>query len=118
MERRVVVTGLGAVTPLGIGVDPTWEGMRAGRSGITNITLFDATDFTSRIAGEVSDFDPTLWIEAREVRHSDRFVHFAMAAAAMAVEDSGLDFAAADGDRAGVLIGSGIGGTWTWEQQH
>ena len=118
MERRVVATGLGAVTPLGIGVDPTWEGMRAGRSGITNITLFDATDFTSRIAGEVSDFDPTLWIEAREVRHTDRFVHFAMAAAAMAVEDSGLDFAAADGDRAGVLIGSGIGGTWTWEQQH
>jgi len=118
MERRVVVTGMGAVTPLGIGVDPTWEGMRAGRSGITNITLFDATDFTSRIAGEVSDFDPTLWIEAREVRHTDRFVHFAMAAAAMAVEDSGIDFAAADGDRAGVLIGSGIGGTWTWEQQH
>lgn len=118
MERRVVVTGLGAVTPLGIGAQPTWEGMRAGRSGITNITLFDATDFTSRIAGEVSDFDPTLWIEAREVRHTDRFVHFAMAAAAMAVEDSGLDFAAADGDRAGVLIGSGIGGTWTWEQQH
>jgi 3-oxoacyl-[acyl-carrier-protein] synthase II len=118
MERRVVATGLGAVTPLGIGVDPTWEGMRAGRSGITKITLFDATEFTSRIAGEVSDFDPTLWIEAREVRHTDRFVHFAMAAAAMAVEDSGLDFAAADGDRAGVLIGSGIGGTWTWEQQH
>ena len=118
MERRVVVTGLGAVTPLGIGVDPTWEGMRAGRSGITNITLFDATDFTSQIAGEVSDFDPTLWMEAREVRHTDRFVHFAMAATAMAVEDSGIDFAAADGDRAGVLIGSGIGGTWTWEQQH
>jgi len=118
MERRVVMTGMGAVTPLGIGVEPTWEGMRAGRSGITNITLFDATDFTSRIAGEVSDFDPTLWMDAREVRHTDRFVHFAMAAAVMAVEDSGLDFAAADGDRAGVLIGSGIGGTWTWEEQH
>jgi len=112
------MTGMGAVTPLGIGVEPTWEGMRAGRSGITNITLFDATDFTSQIAGEVSDFDPTLWMDAREVRHTDRFVHFAMAAAVMAVEDSGLDFAAADGDRAGVLIGSGIGGTWTWEEQH
>ncbi|HUU53582.1 MAG TPA: beta-ketoacyl-ACP synthase II [Armatimonadota bacterium] len=118
MERRVVVTGMGAVTPLGIGVEPTWEGMRAGRSGITNITLFDATDFTSRIAGEVADFDPTLWIEPREVRHTDRFVHFAMAAAAMAVQDSGLDFASADGNRAGVLVGSGIGGTWTWEEQH
>ena len=81
MERRVVMTGMGAVTPLGIGVEPTWEGMRAGRSGITNITLFDATDFTSQIAGEVSDFDPTLWMDAREVRHTDRFVHFAMAAA-------------------------------------
>ena len=118
MERRVVVTGMGAVTPLGIGVDPTWEGMRAGRSGITKITLFDPTEFTSQIAGEVSDFDPSLWIEAREIRHTDRFVHFAIAAAAMAVDDSGLDFAAVDGDRAGVLIGSGIGGTWTWEEQH
>jgi len=120
MERRVVVTGMGAVSPLGIGVDATWEGMRAGRSGISKITLFDASEFTSQIAGEVRDFVPEEWMEAREVRHTDRFVQFAMGAAAMAVDDSGLDFAsdAVDGGRAGVLIGSGIGGTWTWESQH
>ncbi len=117
MERRVVVTGMGAVTPLGIGVEPTWEAMRAGRSGITKISLFDASEFTSQIAGQVLDFDPTEWMEARDARHSDRFVQFAMGAAVMAAADSGLDFSAA-GERTGVLIGSGIGGTWTWEEQH
>ena len=120
MERRVVVTGMGAVSPLGLGVGANWEGMCAGRSGISKITLFDASEFTSRIAGEVNDFVPEEWMEAREVRHTDRFVHFAMGASAMAVEDSGLDFEsdAVDGRRTGVLIGSGIGGTWTWEGQH
>ncbi len=118
MERRVVVTGMGAVTPLGIRAEATWEGMRSGRSGISTITLFDATEFSSQIAGEVHNFDPTRWMEPRQVRHTDRFVQFALAAAAMAVEDSGLDFDHSDGRRAGVLIGSGIGGTWTWEEQH
>jgi 3-oxoacyl-[acyl-carrier-protein] synthase II len=118
MERRVVVTGMGAVTPLGTGVGPTWEGMRAGRSGITNITLFDASDFSSQIAGEVKDFDPDAWMEPRDARHTDRFVQFAIAAAKMAVADSGLDFDKIDSTRAGVLVGSGIGGTWTWEAQH
>jgi 3-oxoacyl-[acyl-carrier-protein] synthase II len=118
MERRVVVTGLGAVTPLGIGVEPTWEGMRAGRSGITKITLFDATEFASQIAGEVRDFHPAAWMELRDARHSDRFVQFAVAAAVMAVRDSGIDLPGAAGERTGVLIGSGIGGTWTWEEQH
>jgi 3-oxoacyl-[acyl-carrier-protein] synthase II len=120
MERRVVVTGMGVVGPLGTGVESTWEGLRDGRSGISNITLFDASSFTSQIAGEVRDFVPEEWMEAREVRHTDRFVQFAMGAAVMAVEDSGIDFASdtVDGRRAGVLIGSGIGGTWTWEEQH
>jgi 3-oxoacyl-[acyl-carrier-protein] synthase II len=118
MERRVVVTGLGAVTPLGIGVDPTWEGMHAGRSGITHITLFDASNFASQVAGEVRDFDASAWIEPREARHTDRFVQFAIAAASMAVGDSGIDFDSVDRTRAGVIIGSGIGGTWTWEAQH
>jgi 3-oxoacyl-[acyl-carrier-protein] synthase II len=118
MERRVVVTGMGAITPLGIGVEQTWEGMRAGRSGIRKITLFDATEFSSRIAGEVADFDPTVWMEPKDARHTDRFAQFAIGAAALAVEDAGLDFGEVDGNRVGILIGSGIGGTWTWEEQH
>lgn len=118
MERRVVVTGMGAITPLGIGVEPTWEGMRSGRSGIRKITLFDASDFSSQIAGEVWDFDPSVWMEPGEVRHTDRFAQFAIGASAMAVDDAGLDFERVDPTRAGVLIGSGIGGTWTWETQH
>jgi 3-oxoacyl-[acyl-carrier-protein] synthase II len=109
---------MGAVTPLGLGVGPTWEGMRAGRSGITKITLFDASAFDSQIAGEVRDFDPTAWMEPREARHADRFTQLAVAAAKMAVADAGLDMNRVDPTRVGVLIGSGIGGTNTWETQH
>jgi 3-oxoacyl-[acyl-carrier-protein] synthase II len=118
MERRVAVTGVGALTPLGLGAEISWEGMRAGRSGIDRITLFDASAFPSRIAGEVRGFDPTVWLEAREARHCDRFTQFAIGAAKMAADDSGLDLSAVDATRVGVLIGSGIGGTWTWEDQH
>jgi 3-oxoacyl-[acyl-carrier-protein] synthase II len=118
MERRVVVTGMGAITPLGIGVEPTWEAMRSGRSGIAKITLFDASAFSSQIAGEVRAFDPTAWLEPGEVRHTDRFVQFAVGASTIAVDDARLDFDKVDRDRVGVLIGSGIGGTWTWEEQH
>jgi 3-oxoacyl-[acyl-carrier-protein] synthase II len=118
MERRVVVTGMGAVTPLGIGVEATWQAMRAGRSGVTTITLFDASRFTSQVAGEVKDFDPAAWMEARDVRHTDRFVQFAVAAAQMAVQDAGRGLDTTDPTRVGVLIGSGIGGIWTWESQH
>lgn len=118
MERRIVVTGMGAVTPLGIGVEATWEGLRSGRSGISKISHFDASDFSSQIAGEVNGFDPADWLEPREVRHTDRFTQFAVAASKMAVEDAALDFERTDPDRVGVLIGSGIGGTATWEEQH
>jgi len=118
MERRVVVTGMGAVTPVGTGVESTWEGMKQGRSGIAPITLFDASAFDSRIAGEVKGFNPSAWMEAKEARHSDRFVQLAMAATRMAVADGGLDPRAVDSSRVGVLIGSGIGGTHTWEAQH
>ena len=118
MERRIVVTGMGAVTPLGMGVEATWEGLRSGRSGISKISHFDASDFSSQIAGEVDGFDPADWLEPREVRHTDRFTQFAVAAAKMAVDDAGLDFERIDRDRVGVLIGSGIGGTATWEEQH
>jgi len=118
MERRIVVTGMGAVTPLGLGVEATWEGLRFGRSGISKISHFDASDFTSQIAGEVDGFDPADWLEPREVRHTDRFTQFAVAAAKMAVENAGLDSDRIDRDRVGVLIGSGIGGMATWEAQH
>jgi len=118
MQRRVVVTGMGAATPLGMGVPSTWEGMKEGRSGIAPITLFDASGFESRIAGEVRGFDPAAWMDPREARHSDRFVQLAMAAAKMAVADAGLDLEKVDTTRVGVLIGSGIGGTHTWETQH
>jgi len=118
MERRIAVTGVGAVTPLGLSAEATWEGMRDGRSGIGPITLFDATGIASRIAGEVKEFDTAPWMEPREAKHCDRFAQLAMAAAKMAVADSGLDFAAMDGNRVGVLVGSGIGGTGTWETQH
>ena len=118
MERRIVVTGMGAVTPLGMGVEATWEGLRSGRSGISKISHFDASDFSSQIAGEVDGFDPADWLEPLEVRHTDRFTQFAVAAAKMAVDDAGLDFERIDRDRVGVLIGSGIGGTATWEEQH
>ncbi len=118
MERRIAVTGAGAVTPLGLSAGATWEGMRDGRSGIGPVTLFDASGIASRIAGEVKGFDPALWMELREAKHCDRFTQLAIAAAKMAVADSGLDFASLDGNRAGVVVGSGIGGTGTWEAQH
>jgi len=118
MERRVVVTGVGAVSPLGLTAESTWEGMCAGRSGIAQVTLFEAQDFPSQIAGEVKGFDPAAWMEPREARHCDRFTQFAIAAAKMAAEDAGLEVSSLDSTRVGVLIGSGIGGTWTWEAQH
>jgi 3-oxoacyl-[acyl-carrier-protein] synthase II len=118
MERRIAVTGVGALTPLGLSAEATWEGMRDGRSGIGPVTLFDASRIASRIAGEVKGFDPALWMELREAKHCDRFTQLAMAAAKMAVADSGLEFASLDGNRAGVVVGSGIGGTGTWETQH
>jgi 3-oxoacyl-[acyl-carrier-protein] synthase II len=118
MERRVAVTGVGAVTPLGLTAESTWGAMREGRSGIGRITLFDAGSTASQIAGEVKGFDPSAWLGPREVRHCDRFALLAIAAAKMAVDDSGLDIGWVGGDRVGVLVGSGIGGTSTWEEQH
>ncbi len=129
--RKVAITGLGAVTPLGTGVRSLWEGLLAGRSGVRRITRFDATGFTSQIAGEVPDFDPTRWIEKREANRIDRFTQFAVAASHEALEDSGLKFRNRGGDlvgrrtpedvdpdRFGCFIGSGIGGLSTFEQQH
>ncbi|RLE29029.1 MAG: beta-ketoacyl-[acyl-carrier-protein] synthase II, partial [Acidobacteria bacterium] len=110
MNRRVVVTGLGLISPLGIGTEATWEGLVAGRSGAGPITHFDAEGFAVQIACEVDGFDVSPWLEPKEARKFDRFVHFAVGASHMALEDSGLEITEANAERVGVVIGSGIGG--------
>jgi 3-oxoacyl-[acyl-carrier-protein] synthase II len=119
MERkRIVVTGMGAVTPLGDTVDAFWDNLVAGRSGITRVTLFDPTDYPSQVGGEVKDFNPEQWMDGREARRNDRYTQFAVAAAHQAWADSGLaNYAALDKTRFGVVIGSGIGGLDTIEKQ-
>jgi 3-oxoacyl-[acyl-carrier-protein] synthase II len=117
-KRRVVVTGLGMISPLGIGNDATWQGLIEGRSGIDRITKFDASEYSARIAGEVRGFDPLQWIDKKDVKKSDTFIHYALATAAMAVEDSSLDMSKEDQDRVGVIIGSGIGGLPLIEEMH
>jgi 3-oxoacyl-[acyl-carrier-protein] synthase II len=116
-EHRVVITGLGAVTPLGLDVESTWEGLRAGRSGVGPITLFDAARFDTRIAAEVRGFDPTRWMERKEARRMDRFCQIGVAAAVQAVEAARLPVHETTRDQIGVLIGSGIGGILTLEEQ-
>ena len=106
------------ISPLGVGNDVTWQGLLDGRSGIGPITKFDAKDFTTRIAGEVKGFNAEDWIEKKEVKKSDTFIHYAVAAAQMAVDDAGLDPKQEDGDRVGVIIGSGIGGLPLIEEMH
>jgi 3-oxoacyl-[acyl-carrier-protein] synthase II len=117
-RRRIVVTGLGIVSPVGVGVEEAWRGIVAGRSGIGPITQFDASTFPTRIAGEVRDFDPEKYMEKREVRRNDRFIQFAMAASDMAIQDGGLDMSKEDPERVGVIIGAGLGGLATIEEVH
>ena len=109
-KRRVVVTGLGAVTPVGVGVAATWQNIVAGKSGIGRITRFDATAFSCQVAGEVKDFDVTQYIPAKDARRMDRFVHLGLAAGIEAFKDSGLEVNEKNAERIGVCIGSGIGG--------
>ncbi|HKA87146.1 MAG TPA: beta-ketoacyl-ACP synthase II [Haliangiales bacterium] len=110
--RRVVITGIGLVTPLGIGVEENWRALLAGQSGIGPITLFDASALATHFAGEVKHFEPTKWIEKREVKTLDRFLHFAIAAGHMAMEDAGLPhrFEGEAAERAGCYVGAGLGG--------
>ena len=115
--RRVVVTGLGVVTSIGHNVDDFWAGLVAGRSGIRRVTLFDPSTFASQIGGEVRDWDPAQHMDPKEARRNDRYTHFGFVAARQAVTDSGLETAKEDGDRIGVIIGSGIGGMHTYESQ-
>jgi 3-oxoacyl-[acyl-carrier-protein] synthase II len=113
MDRRVVVTGMGCVTPLGPDRATTWSGMVEGRSGIGPITRFDASRLSSRIAGECRDFDPSALLSARDLRHMDRFQHLAYAATVEAMQQSGLEITPDNAERVGILIGSGIGGIQT-----
>ncbi len=116
-KERVVITGLGAITPLGIGIDKFWEGQMAGRSGVSLITRFDTTNYPVKIAGEVRDFDPADFMEKKEAKRMDRFAQYAVATAGMALKDAGLDLEKVSAERVGVIIGSGIGGIETFEEQ-
>ena len=118
MSNRVVITGLGAITPIGIGKDAFWQGLLEGRNGIARITRFDATEYPSQIAGEVKDFEPTDYIDKKESKRMDRYAQFAVAAAKLAVQDAGLDFEKEDCDRIGTYIGAGIGGIETMHAQY
>ena len=118
MTDRVVVTGIGLVTPVGLYRKTTWDSLLEGKSGIDYISLFDAEGFESRIAAEVNDFDAAPILGRKEARRLDRFAQFACVAALEALEDAGLDMATEDPDRFGVLIGSGVGGIMTITEQH
>ena len=117
-KRRVVITGFGAISPVGLTAKETWNGLLAGKSGTDLITLFDATEYVSKIAAEVKGFDPEEAFGRKEARKLDRYTQFALVAAKEAVEDSGLDFEEEDRNRIGVIVGSGIGGMETWEREH
>ncbi len=108
--RRVAVTGVGLVSPVGIGVKESWGALKEGRSGIGTITHFDATEFATQIAGEVVGFNAEDWIPVKEVKKMDRFIHFALAAASMAMDDSGIEITESNAERVGVAVGSGMGG--------
>jgi 3-oxoacyl-[acyl-carrier-protein] synthase II len=117
-RRRVVVTGLGIIAPVGIGVDECWRNIVAGRSGIARITRFDASAFPSQIAGEVKGFDVTSYLSGKEARRYDTFIHYGLVAAMEAVKDAGIESYAGDKERVGVCIGSGIGGLPLIEEMH
>lgn len=117
MKRRVVVTGLGALTPLGNSVSESWAGAVAGKSGIDLITRFDATGFASRIAGEIKNFDPSQYVDKKEVRRYDPFTIYSIAAAQMAVQDASLTIGPEIAERVGVIVGSAIGGVSTFEEE-
>ena len=117
-KRRVVVTGLGLITPVGVGVEKSWNGLIAGRSGVRRITHFDASAFPTKIAGEVDGFVPDDYIEPKEIKKMDRFIHFGVAASTMAMQDSALKIDEHNAARVGVYVGSGMGGLPAIEHYH
>ena len=118
MTKRVVITGMGVLSPVGIGLGEFWTSLTEGKSGIGPVTHFDASNLATTIAGEVKDFDPQKYMDKKEAKRMDRFTQFAVAAAAMAMEDAGLSKDNVDCERVGVILGTGIGGTNTFEDQH
>src|SRR5258706_1081611 len=118
MKKRVVVTGVGVVTPIGIGVEVFWTSLQNGRSGVGRLSFFDTADYPCKIDAEVKGFEPEKYIDKKTIRRMDRFTQFALAAADMAIRDAGLDTAKVDPDRVGVIVGSGIGGLSTIEEEH
>lgn len=118
MNRRVVITGMGAISSLGIGTDKFWQSIKEGKSGISRIERIDVSDLPTQVAAEIKNFDPTQFIEKKEIKRMDRFAQYAMAATQMAVMEAQLDFDIVNRDRIGVMIGSGVGGIETIENQH
>ena len=118
MARRVVITGIGLITPLGDTIDQFWENLICGKSGISQITRFDCSMLPTRIAGEIKNFDPEKYLEKKQARRMDISQQFGVTAAAKAIEDSGIDLQSTDLERVGVVIGSGVGGIDTFEKQH
>jgi len=118
MNRRVVITGVGAITPFGNGADKLWQSVRDGKSGISLIERIDVSDLPVKVAGEIKDFDPNEFIEKKEIKRMDRFSQYAIAAAQLAIENSGLDFQAINMERVGIIVGSGVGGIETLENQY
>ena len=117
MKHRAVITGMGVISPVGNHLDEFWNNLIEGKSGIGLLTRFDTTNLPTKVAGEVKNFEPTDWINKKESRHMDRFAQFAVAAAKMALQDSGLDLEKVDKERAGAVMGCGIGGVTTFEEQ-
>ncbi|MCR8845409.1 beta-ketoacyl-ACP synthase II [Paenibacillus sp. SC116] len=118
MKHRVVVTGMGVITALGSDIPTFWNHLTEGKSGVSKIESFDVSEYSTKIAASVKDFNPEAYVDKKEVRRMDRFVQFAVAASKMAVEDAKLDMESEDPERVGVIVGSGIGGLGTWEEQH
>lgn len=116
-KERIFVTGMGVVTALGEDIETFWSNLTAGKSGLAPVSHFDTEGFPTKVAGEVRDFDVTRYMDPKEAKRNDRYTHFGLAAAKLAVQDSGIDFSSVDTDRVGVLVGSGIGGMETIEQQ-
>jgi len=117
LKHRAVITGMGVISPVGNHIDEFWNNLIEGKSGIGLLTRFDTSNLPTKVAAEVKNFEPTEWINKKESRHMDRFAQFAIAAAKMALQDSGLDLEKVDKERAGVVMGCGIGGVTTFEEQ-